>query len=135
MQVIFNIHRIFGEMVLPLLIVAVAIYMTMVYKPGAARGPIERFFPLLVDLQIGLGTIYWLYLLTLPGLAGRYLGFPFILHPLIGLIAAGLAHMAVGAKNPLRTLGRWAPLASLAVLLILVLSNITVAVMSRVVPA
>ncbi len=125
--VLFTIHRIFGEMVLPLLIVIVAIYMTVVYKPGAARGPIERFFPVLVDLQVGIGIIYWIYLLTVPGAAMRYLGFPFILHPVLGLIAAGFAHMVVGAKNPLRSLGRWAPLASLAVLLIIVLANIVIA--------
>jgi hypothetical protein len=130
MQVIFNIHRIFGEMVLPLLIVIVAIYMTVVYKPGAARGPVERFFPVLVDLQATLGIIYWVALLSV-GLTAKYLGFPFILHPVLGLIAAGLAHMAVGAKNPLRALGRWAPMASLAVLLILVLSNITIAMITK----
>jgi hypothetical protein len=134
MQVIFNIHRIFGEMVLPLLIVAVAIYMTVVYKPGAARGPIERFFPVLVDLQAGLGIIYWLSLLSV-GLTTKYLGFPFILHPVLGLVAAGLAHMALGSKNPVRALGRWAPLASLAVLLILVLSNITIATITSKMPA
>jgi hypothetical protein len=130
-ELIRNIHRIFGEMVLPLLIVAVAIYMTFVYKPGAARGPIERFFPVLVDLQVTLGLIYWVFLLIFGAAQAKYLGFPFILHPVLGLIAAGLAHMAVGAKNPLRGLGRWAPMASLAVLLILVLSNITIAIMSR----
>jgi hypothetical protein len=125
MLTIFNIHRIFGEMILPLLIVIVAIYMTFVYKPGAARGPVERFFPILVDLQVGLGIIYWIYrMVTLPGGTAYYLSFPFILHPVIGIIAAGLAHMALGAKNPLRSLGRWAPLASLAVLLLLVLGNI-----------
>jgi hypothetical protein len=36
--------------------------------------------------------------------------------------------MAVGAKNPLRSLGRYAPLASLAVLLVLVISNIVIGV-------
>ncbi len=63
-------------------------------------------------------------MVTLPGGTAYYLSFPFILHPVIGIIAAGLAHMALGAKNPLRSLGRWAPLASLAVLLLLVLGNI-----------
>ncbi|NTV64532.1 MAG: hypothetical protein HGA65_13475 [Oscillochloris sp.] len=126
MAVIFQIHRILGEMVLPLLIVAVAIYMTAIHKPGAPRGPIERIFPVLVDLQVGLGIIYWISLLMIPALTSRYLGFPFILHPILGLIAAGLAHMALGAKNPLGALGRWAPMASLAVLLILVLGNIVI---------
>jgi len=127
MGTIFQIHRIFGEMILPLLIVISAIYMTVVYKPGAARGPIERFFPVLVDLQVTLGIIYWISLLSIPALTAHYLSMPFILHPVLGLLAAGLAHMALGAKNPLRTLGRWAPMASLAVLLILVLGNIMIA--------
>jgi hypothetical protein len=126
MVVIFQIHRILGEMVLPLLIVAVAIYMTVMHKPGAPRGLVERAFPVLVDIQVGLGIIHWISLLMIPALTARYLGFPFILHPLLGLIAAGLAHMALGAKNPLNGLGRWAPMASLAVLLILVLSNIMI---------
>lgn len=127
MAVIFNIHRIFGEMILPLLIVAMAIYMTVTYKPTTTRGPIERIFPILVDLQVTLGIIYWVFLLVASGAAARYLGFPFILHPVLGIIAAGFAHMAVGAKNPLRSLGRWAPLASLGVLLVLVLANIMIA--------
>ncbi|MEI7645712.1 MAG: hypothetical protein WCJ55_15675 [Chloroflexales bacterium] len=133
MLLIFNIHRIFGEMLLPLLIVAVAIYMTVVYKSGAAHGPVARLFPMLVDLQVGLGIIYWLSLLSV-GLTTKYLGFPFILHPIIGLIASGLAHLAVGTKNPLSALGRWTPLASLAVLLILVMSTITVAMITRGMP-
>jgi hypothetical protein len=58
---------------------------------------------------------------------GYYLGFPFILHPILGLIAAGLAHMPMGASNPLRSLGRWAPLASLGVLLLIVVSNALIA--------
>ncbi|EFO81382.1 hypothetical protein OSCT_0781 [Oscillochloris trichoides DG-6] len=129
MQLIFQVHRIFGEMILPLVIVGVAIYMTVVYKPGAPRGIVSLIFPILVDLQVGLGIIYWLSLLTIPALQDRYLGMPFILHPILGIIAAGLGHMAVGAKNPLRTLGRWAPLASLGVLLVLVLSNIMLVAM------
>ncbi|WP_129627053.1 hypothetical protein [Candidatus Oscillochloris fontis] len=126
MNLIILIHRIFGEMILPLVIVGVAIYMTVVYKPGASQGIVATIFPILVDLQVALGIIYWLSLLSIPALTDRFLSMPFILHPILGIIAAGLGHMAVGAKNPLRTLGRWAPLASLGVLLILVLSNIMI---------
>ncbi len=129
MYFIYQTHRIFGEMILPLLIVGVAIYMTVVYKPGAPRGMISNIFPFLVDLQVGIGIIYWLSLLSIPALTDRYLSMPFILHPILGIIAAVLGHMAVGAKNPLGSLGRWAPLASLGVLLVLVLSNIMVVAM------
>lgn len=133
MSVVFQIHSIFGEMVLPLLIVLAAIYLTVTYKEGvAAGGPVARVFPVLVDIQVTLGIIYWIYLLftTSGATQAYYYGFPFILHPVLGILAAGLAHMAVGARNPLRSLGRWAPLASLAVLLVLVLSNVIVTTMT-----
>ena len=35
MNVIFSIHQIFGERVLPLLIILVAIYLTVTWKPDA----------------------------------------------------------------------------------------------------
>jgi hypothetical protein len=128
MDLIKTIHGVFGEMVLPLLTVAAAIYLTVTYKPDAPRGLVARIFPVLVDIQVGLGIILYLFiLLTTSGpTQALYLGFPFILHPIIGILAAGLAHMAVGAKNPLRSLGRYAPLASLGVLLVLVLSNVMI---------
>jgi hypothetical protein len=130
MGVIFQIHSVFGEMILPVLIVLAAIYLTVTYKPDAPRSPVARFFPVLVDIQVTLGIIYWIYLLvaTSGETQARYLSFPFILHPVIGLIAAGLAHMATGQRNPLRSLGRWAPLASLAVLLVLVVSNVLIGI-------
>jgi hypothetical protein len=130
MSVIYQIHSIFGERVLPLLIVLVAIFLTVTYKPKAPRSPVARFFPILVDLQVTLGIIYWIFLLfnTTGDTQAKYLGFPFILHPILGILAAGLAHMAVGPKNPLRGLGRWAPLASLTVLLVIVLSTVLIGI-------
>ncbi|MCU0493359.1 MAG: hypothetical protein MUD01_17370 [Chloroflexaceae bacterium] len=122
-------HRIFGEMVLPLLIVVAAIWFTVTWKPNAPVTMVGRIFPVLVDLQVGLGIILWLFLAFQVG--GPYLSFPFLLHPLLGLLAAGLAHMAVGPRSPLRGLGRWSPLASLGVLLVVVLSGILVAMSAR----
>lgn len=124
-----TIHGLFGERILPLLILLAAIFLTVTYKQGAARGPVARIFPVLVDIQATLGIIYWLYLLftTSGATQAQYYAFPFILHPVIGILAAGLAHMAMGRRNPMANLGRWAPLASLSVLLVLVLVNITVA--------
>lgn len=129
-SVVFQIHSIVGEMILPLAIVAMAIYLVVTYRPNAPRSPLTRVFPVLVDLQAGLGIIFWIFLLfnTSGAAQARYLSFPFILHPLIGILAAGLAHMAVGGRNPLRGLGRWAPLASLGVLLVLVVSNVMIGV-------
>jgi hypothetical protein len=128
-SLIRTIHDVFGEMILPLLIVAAAIYLTVTYKPNTPRGPVARIFPVLVDIQVTLGLILYIYLLftTSGATQARYLGLPFILHPILGFLAAGLAHAAVGERNPLRGLGRFAPLASLGVLLVLVVSNVLIA--------
>jgi hypothetical protein len=125
MNVIFNIHQIFGERVLPLLIILVAIYLTVTWKPDAPPSAIARVFPPLVGIQVLLGLIYFVYLLI--GGNTAVLSFPFILHPLIGFIAAGVAQMAISARGPFRGLGRWAPLAALAVLLVLVIVNVMLA--------
>lgn len=129
MLIVRQIHGIFGEMVLPVLILLAAIYLTATYKADAPRNPVTRIFPVLVDLQVALGIIYWVFVLITGDAAFRahYLGFPFIMHPILGLLAAGLAHMAVGKGNPLRSLGRWAPMASLVVLLVLIVSNAMIA--------
>jgi hypothetical protein len=124
MSVLFTIHQTFGERVLPLLIVLAAIWFTVTWKPDAPPNIVARLFPMLVGIQVLLGIIYYLYLLI--GGNTRMLSFPFILHPLIGLIAAGLAQRAVKG-GPFRRLGRWAPLATLLVLLVLVIVNVMLA--------
>ncbi len=126
MELVHSLHSIFGERVLPVLIVFAAIYLTVTYKTGGPPNPVARFFPVLIDLQAGLGVIYWLFLIlsTSGELQARFIGFPFILHPITGLLAAGLAHMLVSGKTPIRNLGRWAPLASLGILLVMVLGNV-----------
>jgi hypothetical protein len=124
MNVLFTIHQTFGERLLPLLIVLAAIWFTVTWKPNTPPSIIARVFPVLVDIQVMLGLIYWLYLLI--GGNTRMLSFPFILHPLFGLIAAGVAHMAIKG-GPFRRLGRWAPLAALLVLLVLVIVNVMLA--------
>lgn len=121
MSALYSIHAILGERVLPLLIVLTAIWLTVRWRPDGQRDIVARIFPVLVDIQVALGIIYFIYGLT-AGMAGRYLGFPFILHPILGLIAAGLAHMGLRGRGPVR--GRWAPLASLAVLLVIVVVNV-----------
>jgi hypothetical protein len=125
MDVIFRIHQIFGERVLPLLIVLVAVYLTITWKPDTPPSPIARVFPPLVGIQVLLGLIYFVYLLI--GGNTAVLSFPFILHPLIGFIAAGVAQMAIRAGGPFRGLGRWAPLAALLVLLVMVIANVMLA--------
>jgi hypothetical protein len=122
MSVIFTIHQIFGERVLPLLIVLAAIYLTVTWKPNTPPNVVARVFPPLVGIQVLLGLIYWVYLLI--GGNTQALSFPFILHPLIGFIAAGVAQMAIKGGGPFRQLGRWAPLTALLILLVLVIVNV-----------
>lgn len=124
MDIIFNIHKVLGERVLPVLIVIAAIWFTISWRPSAQPNAAARLFPILVDIQATLGLLYWVIGIVQGNT--RFLSFPFILHPLLGLIAAGFGHVAVKG-GPLRGLGRWAPLASLAILLVLVLVNVMLA--------
>jgi hypothetical protein len=126
MGVIYTIHSMLGERILPVLIVLVALYLTFIAKPGPGRDPVARFFPVLVDIQVLLG-ILWMVFLLIQGDGARLMSFPFILHPILGLLSAGVAHMAVSARGPFARLGRWAPLAGLVVLLVLVGAGIAVA--------
>ncbi len=126
MGFVYTVHAIFGERILPLLIVVAAIWFTVTWTPNTARTLPARIFPILVDIQATLGIIFWLY-----GIIGLernyYLAFPFILHPLLGILAAVVAHVSLRPRGAIRNLGRWAPLAALGVLLLLVLSGIIVA--------
>ncbi|MEN9933772.1 MAG: hypothetical protein RLZZ387_351 [Chloroflexota bacterium] len=121
---IFTIHNLFGERVLPILIVLVAVWLTVVWRPGQEVPRAARLFPILVDIQATLGLIYWIFGIVN---GADYLSFPFILHPLLGLISAGVAHMAVKPSGPFSALGRWAPLTALAVLLATVIGGIVLA--------
>jgi hypothetical protein len=127
MGVVFAIHRIFGEMILPLLTIVVAIWLVGTWKPGAAPHRLVRIFPVLVDIQVTLGLIYFIVGLIN---GAPYLSFPFILHPIIGILAAGVAHGSVRPNGPAQALGRWAPLATLGVLLLMVIANVAIALMT-----
>jgi hypothetical protein len=125
MGIIYTIHSLFGERVLPLLIIVVAIWLTIVWRPGQEVPRLARLFPVLVDIQVTLGIVWWIF-----GIVNgnpNYLAFPFLLHPLLGLLSAGVAHMAVRPRGPFASLGRWAPLAGLIVLMITVAGGIAVA--------
>ena len=125
MGLVFTIHQMIGERILPILIVLMAIWLVVTWKPGVAPHPATRIFPVLVDIQVTLGLIFFVFSL----INGRsdYLSFPFLLHPIIGFLAAGVAHMSVRPDGPARALGRWAPLATLGLLLVMVIANIVIA--------
>lgn len=133
MDWVYAFHAIFGERVLPLLIIIAAVWFTFAWKPpvaGSERTLAARIFPQLVTLQFTLGLAYWLYGIFSLGQAERYLAFPFILHPILGLLAVLMAHWAVTNKperNPitraLARLGRWSVLASMFLLMVLVVAG------------
>lgn len=126
MEFLYKIHSIFGEMVLPVLTVLAAILFTVQWKANAPRSPIARIFPVLIDIQATLGLL-WFIVLLMQGHGDRLLSIPLVLHPILGLLAAGVGHMAVSPKGPFSGLGRWSAAAGLAVVLILVVVNALIA--------
>lgn len=126
------IHSIFGEMVLPLLTIGVAIWLTATWKPGEAAKKPARIFAVLVDIQVALGLIYYIYGVIAGGsLGAKITSLPFLIHPVLGILAAGVAHMAVLPNGPFRKLGRWSALVGLIIVTILIVSAAMVARMAR----
>jgi hypothetical protein len=107
MEGILVAHRLLGERVLPPLILIAAIWFSVTWKPDGGRSLPARLFPILVDIEVTLGVVSWIYLLSLG--ATHILQAPFIVHPILGLLAVGAAHLAVGTRNPFRRLKRWSP--------------------------
>ena len=123
MGILLTIHALFGERILPVLIIAAAIWFAVAWRRETPVPAAGRFFPILVDIQFTLGLIYFFYGASV----GRpYLQFPFLLHPLLGLLSVGVAHMAVQPRGPFTSLGRWGPLVALLVLLLSVIGGIVV---------
>ncbi len=129
MGTILAIHALFGERILPLLVIIAAIAFTVTWRPNTPPNRWLRLFPVLVDIQVTMGLIYWAYLIAIGGAAGAatYLSLPFLLHPILGLLSAGIAHMAVKPVGPLKQLGRWGALVTLAVLLVSIVGGIVAA--------
>lgn len=125
MSIIYTIHSTFGERLLPLLIVLTAIWLTVRWRPGRQPDLLARIFPVLVDIQVTLGIVFFVYGLF-NGASARYLAFPFLLHPIFGILAAGVAHTAVRPRGFASGLGRWTPLVSLGLLLVIVVTNVMI---------
>jgi hypothetical protein len=119
MGTVFLIHRWFGGVILPLLLFGAAIWFTVTWKRESWPGRPAQAFRVLVDIQFLLGLSFWLYMIA-AGAGSRYLAFPFILHPMTGLLAATVAKLAIRQDDRVARLGRWAPFASLGLLLVIV---------------
>lgn len=125
------IHGIFGEMVLPLLTIIVAAWLTATWKPDEPAKKPARIFAVLVDIQVALGIIYYIYGVIVGGsLGAKITSMPFLIHPVLGILAAGVAHMAVKPDGPFRKLGRWSALVGLIIVVILIVSAAMVARMA-----
>ena len=61
MALLQRTHAIYGREVLALIIVAAAIYLTTTYKPGVAPGIVAGIFTVLIDIQVGVEILYWIY--------------------------------------------------------------------------
>lgn len=121
MGTVFMIHRWFGGLILPLFLLAAAIWFTVTWKRESWPGRPAEVFRVLVDIQFLLGLSFWIYMIV-AGAGARYLTFPFLLHPMLGLLAATVAKLAVSRNERVARLGRWAPLTSLGLLLVIVLT-------------
>ncbi len=86
MNIIFTIHQIIGQLVLPIVTILAAIWLTVRWRPAAEPDAVARFFPMLIDLQVLLGLIYFVYRIAI-GAAANLLTFPFLLHPVLGFLA------------------------------------------------
>ena len=129
MNAILTIHQILGQMVLPLVIILAAIWLTVRRRPDAEPDGVARIFPMLVGLQVLLGLIYFVYRIA-TGQAANLLTFPFLLHPVLGFVAAGVASMTSRRRGFASRFGRWGPLITLGLLFVLVFANVAIAMMS-----
>ena len=120
--VLFNVHSIFGERVLTLLLVLGIIYLAATWKAENERPVVGRILAVLIDLQVALGLALYLVLVT----AGRAFPSTIFMHALFGILAAGVAHMA--AKNPpfLAKLGRFSPVVGFGLALVVMLAAVMI---------
>ena len=123
MSYIFMAHRIVGSMVLPLLLLLAAIWFTATWKPSTwpsrSGTPVSR-----ADRPAILARPGLLDRSDRAGGAAYYLAFPFLLHPIAGLIATVVAQLLVRPNAISARLGRWTPLLSFVSILVLVMGAV-----------
>jgi hypothetical protein len=125
MIVVYNVHRVFGEMILPLLVLAAG--LAFVLRGGAqpTGPPAARILAVLIDIQVTLGLVWWIYSFEAGFALPRGLASPaFFLHPLLGLATAGFGHMSIGSRSPFLRKGRVGRAAAVGILLLLVVATI-----------
>ena len=120
---LFNLHSIFGERVLTLLLVVGLIYLAATWKADTKAPVVGRILAVLVDIQVALGLVLYGVLM----MGGRTYPPTIFVHALFGILAAGVAHMA--AKNPpfLAKLGRFSPVVGFGAALVLMLVGVMIA--------
>jgi len=128
MNWIFTIHQLFGERVLPILTLLTAIWLTVRWRPAVEPGFVARLFPMLINFQVLLGLIYFVYRIAI-GAAANLLTFPFLLHPVLGFLAAGMATTGMRPGGFATRFGRWGPLIVLGLVLVIVVTNVAIAMM------
>ncbi len=128
MNTIFTVHQLLGQRVLPIATVLAAIWLTVRWRPAAEPDVVARVFPLLINTQVLLGLVYFVYRIGI-GAAANLLTFPFLLHPVLGFLAAGVAQTTRGPGRLARRFGRWGPLISLGLVLLIVVANVAIAMM------
>lgn len=120
---LFNLHFIFGERVLTLLLILGIIYLAATWKPENSRPVVGRVLAVLIDIQVLIGLLLYGALV----MAGRAFPAMIFVHALLGILAAGLGHMA--AKNPpfLAKMGRFGPVVGFGGTLVLMLAAVMIA--------
>jgi len=128
MIAILEIHKILGEMILPVLIIAAAVVAPILWSPDQGRSPWMRVLAVLIDVQVTLGLVWWIYSFDAGFALSRGLGSAaFLLHPLLGFATAGFGHVAASARSPFRKLGRRGLVVSALVVLLLAVLTILAA--------
>jgi heme A synthase len=124
MDIIRMIHRFLGETLLLIaLIVVILAIIGLVRKKAAERA--ERIFGFvysgLLDLQVLLGLVIFIYLITIAG--SGLLTSRFILHPILMILAVVVVHASRARRSAGVPARHWAQLIAYGLSLLLVFAG------------